>query len=292
VRVLVTGGNGFIGKYVTANLARRDFTPVVFDRVRPELADRMYECDLGDVRDVTAVMQSMARVDGFIHLAGVLGTQETVQNPWPAIDTNIRGGINVLEAAVAYGVPGVNIAVGNYWMNNPYSISKSTVERFVSMYNRDRGATVATVRALNAYGPGQKAHPVKKLMPNIIDTCLRGDPVIVYGDGEQIMDMIFVEDVADILVRALLETVVTHHVPDTPYEAGTGVRTTVNEIVEVVAKQLDVPCWIDHRPMRPGEPQGAEVLGDPTTLAPLGVTELISLEEGVRRTLPSYLARQ
>jgi UDP-glucose 4-epimerase len=112
---------------------------------------------LGDIRDATSVTEAVSHADGVIHLAGVLGTQETIDNPRPAAETNILGGLNVLEAIAQYGVPAVNIAVGNHWMNNTYSITKSTVARFADMYNRYRGTRVSVVRALNAYGPGSRS---------------------------------------------------------------------------------------------------------------------------------------
>jgi nucleoside-diphosphate-sugar epimerase len=204
MKVLVTGGSGFIGRYVVARLQELGHDPLIFDH--RGWADGIdAETFLGDVTSYTSVSEAVAASEGVIHLAGVLGTQETIEDPLPAVMTNIHGGLNVFQAVRRYEVPAVYIAVGNHWMNNSYSITKTTAERFALMFNAEHGTGIAVVRALNAYGPGQKPGPVRKIVPNFILPCLRREQLAIYGDGEQVMDMVYVEDVADILCRALLQ---------------------------------------------------------------------------------------
>ncbi len=74
-------------------------------------------------------------------------------------------------------------------MNNSYSITKTCAERFAWMFNREHGTRISVVRALNAYGPGQKSEPVRKIMPNFILPALRGEAIIVYGAGSQVMEI-------------------------------------------------------------------------------------------------------
>jgi len=304
--ILVTGGSGFIGSHTVERLLRDGHEVISFSRsVKPAPRKQGLRSFLGDIRDETAVFEAMAHCDGFIHLAGILGTQETIQNPRPSVDTNVRGGLNVLEAAARYKVPGVNIAVGNHWEQNPYSISKSTVERFAKMYNQYRGTNVAVVRALNAYGPGQSvAAPygpsqVRKIMPSFVMRALRGDPIEIYGNGSQVMDMIYVSDVADILVDALYYTKAggesgsDFYEPATGLEAGTGVTTTVSQIARSVCEEVGVDSGraILHVPMRDGEKPNSTVLGDPSTLWPVYgdyPKGFISLKDGVKRTVEFY----
>lgn len=284
MRVLVTGGGGFIGSYVCEALWERDIEPIVFDR---RTGQHLWAQELGDVRDYTSVSEAVYHSDGVIHLAAILGTQETVADPRPAAETNILGSLNVDQACKVRGVPAVYIAVGNHWMNNPYSISKTAAERFALMFNAEHGTGIAVVRAMNAYGPRQKAAPVRKILPNFISRALQGEPIQVYGDGEQVMDMIYVADVAEILVRALLED---HGNFVTPFEAGTGRRTTVNDIARMVLEATGSASMLEHLPMRPGEVPGSVVLGDPETLRPLGMdpADLVPLEEGIRRTVAHF----
>lgn len=301
MKTLVTGGNGFIGQYVCEYLEANGHEAVVLDRdSHPDLL-KVREVHLGDIRDATAVTEAVAHVNSVIHLAGCLGTQETIKNPLPAAETNIMGGLNVLQACSQYDIPVVNIAVGNYFENNTYSLTKDCVSRFCQMYRDYRDLPVTVVRALNAYGPRQSvAAPygtskVRKIMPSFIHRAMNDDPIEIYGDGNQIMDMIYVADVAKILVRALLYTMQNGGSP-TIFSAGSGIRTTVNDIAETVVRGMNdvytagTSSEIVHIPMRPGETPGVVVLGDPSTLAPLMRPDekLVSLEDGVRRTIQYY----
>jgi len=296
--VLVTGGNGFIGRYVVELLLERGYEVAVLDTRWREPVNGA-KLVLGDLRDATAVTEAIAHADGAIHLAGVLGTQETISNPRPAAETNILGGLNILEACAQYNVPLTNIAVGNYWMNNTYSITKNTIERFVEMLNKYRGTRITTVRALNAYGPRQVAaapygpSKVRKIMPSFVCRALSGLPIEVYGDGEQVMDMIYVSDVARALVNAL-EYTNEHGAVGSVLEAGSGRTTTVNEIatlvIEEVTRQTGVVSSLVHLPMRAGEDEHSIVLGDPKTLTPIGLdgSDFIQLEQGVERSVAYF----
>ena len=318
MRVLVTGASGFIGGYVVDNLLAQGHVPVLLDRLDnytdghainrfdpdsdPDVPDAEIEFRLGDIRDYTAVTEAISTCDRVIHVAGVLGTSETIDNPLPAVETNIVGGLNVFQGMRQHDVPGCYVTVGNYWMNNSYSITKTTAERFAWMFNREHGTKIAVVRALNAYGPRQKAEPVRKIMPNFCLPALRGEAITIYGDGEQIMDMIHVADVADVLVRAAIRTDLDHYVfdPDrdvdapVKYEAGSGRPTTVNDIARIVleaaGREVIEGQTVEHVPMRGGEPEHSVVLGSPATLEPLypeGLN-LVGLEEGVEETLAYY----
>jgi UDP-glucose 4-epimerase len=295
MKVLVTGG-GFIGTHVVEALLEQGHEVSIFDRYRnPEWHERWKDrvkVYLGDIRDREAVMEAVYRQDGVINLAGILGTMETVDNPHPSVDTNVHGALNVFEGCRPNsmhrnGIRGVQIAVGNYFMNNTYSITKTMAERFAFMFNRELGTRIAVVRGLNAYGEYQKHKPVRKITPNFVVRALNGVPIEIYGDGEQIMDMIYVKDLAEILIRALTWD---HPCYDTAFEAGTGRRTTVNEIARVINEIAGNQAGVRYLPMRAGEPERSVVLGDPATLKPLGYGpgDLTSLEEGMARTVRWY----
>lgn len=286
--VLVTGGHGFLGRWVCAGLESRGYDVVAFDHAVP--VKQEYESRVGDIRSATDVNQAFAHADRFVHLAGVLGTQETIQNPLPAAETNVIGAVNVLQAAAEYDTPGSFIAVGNWWMANTYAITKYLGERFVEMYNRERGTWVQTVRAMNAYGPGQSvAAPygpakVRKIIPSFVMRALHDDPIQVYGSGEQIMDMVWAGDVATVLIAAMEQAHEGHLHP--VIEIGTGRPTTV----EFIADRVIEACGqgdVEYLPMRPGEEENAVVLADTSTLAPLGMgpNDLTSLETGLAETV-------
>lgn len=297
MHVLVTGGNGFIGRWTVRELLARGHQVLVFDRHRDRPPETGATLMLGDINNPVAVNEAMAHVDSWIHLAGVLGTQETIDDPIPAAATNVFGGLCVLQAAARYGLPGVNIGVGNWFENNTYSLTKNCVERFCDMYRRYRNLDVTTVRALNAYGPGQSVcrpygnSKVRKIGPSFIFRAYHGAPIEIYGDGQQIMDMVWAGDVARVLAAALEYTADNGGSP-VVFEAGTGRRTTVLEIAQAVIAAVGSGT-IQHLPMRPGETPGVTVCADTTTLAPLaeyGVdpAKFRTLEDGLVDTVAAY----
>lgn len=266
-KILVTGGLGFIGGHVMEELAVRGYYPVAFERRMLRDTTMLPNCDyevfIGDITDKNAVNTAVAMCEGAINLAGLLGTSEAVDNPFPAAEANILGGLNFLQACREHKKRGVQIAVGNWFMNNTYSITKTTVERFALMFNREHGTQVAVVRGLNAYGPRQKHKPIRKITPNFITKALRKEPITIFGSGESVMDMIYVKDLAKILVEALVsETVDFQHV----YSAGPGEKTTVNDIANLINLQTNNPAGVKHVDMRQGEIDNSIVLGDPATL--------------------------
>jgi UDP-glucose 4-epimerase len=291
VKVLVTGGHGFIGRHVCNVLVAQGHEPLVFDRKR-NLA--LLNAVFGDIRDSTHVTDAMACVDGFIHLAGILGTQETVQNPRPAAETNILGSLNVLEAAAQYKVPGVCIGVGNHWMQNPYSITKSTVERFVAMYNKERGTKLNIVRPVNAYGPGQSApkpygsSSVRKITPSFVCRALHDDPIEVYGDGNQVSDMVYVEDVATSIVRALRLAAQGTILP--AIEVGPLEHNSVREIAEIVIELTGSKSKIVNLPMRPGEAPGESVTANVESMKAAGINpeDFTKIRDGLQKTVDYY----
>lgn len=292
-KVLITGASGFIGKHTVAEAYRRGLGVVTFDRHYvpgrfPYDMEHDVEQFVGDIRDYEAVQEAVAKADYVVNLAGILGTQETIRKPIPSVQTNTIGALNILEAMVPtqfHQTQGVQIGVGNYWMNNSYSITKSMAIRFCQMYNEENGTKMGMVRALNAYGPGQKHKPVRKIIPTFVVKALRGENIEVYGDGTQVMDMIYVADVAKILLDVATKDNVNYQ---KVYEAGTGRRTTVNWIANRVIEAAGTDSDVVHIPMRPGEPPGSVVLGDPATLRDLGEYALTEFEVAIQHTVDWY----
>ena len=186
-QVTVTGAFGFISSHTIDELHRRGYKVLGLARhvgrvdvTSEHLPDSVY---LGDLRDKEVVEKAVSASDGVINLAGILGTQETVNNPYPSVEVNIMGALNVLEAARVWKIPMVQIAVGNYWEKNSYSLTKTCTEGFTQMYARHNDTKAMVVRALNAFGPRQKPYPVRKIIPSFITRALRGENIQIYGDG-------------------------------------------------------------------------------------------------------------
>ena len=243
-RVLVTGGKGFIGNVVCRKLTERGITPVTFDL--PDF----------NIEFRASIKDAVAKCDGAIHLAGILGTSETMDRTIEAVRINTEGALNFILAVKAKPMKAVMISVGHHWMLNPYAITKKAAENFAFMANAEYGTKIAVVRAYHAYGPGQKAKPIRKIIPSFVTRALRGQPIQIFGDGSQVIDLVHVEDVAEALVRALI---LDHGVYDRTLEAGTGMGWTVRAAAEEVYKSMfgsNLSTSIELLPQRSGEQVG------------------------------------
>ena len=256
--ILITGGCGFLGSHLVDQMVAEGCSVLVFDRVyKKELWDEygwsqnsMVSFMLGDIKDRDSVFEAVQQSDMWVNLAGLLGTAEMINNPIPAVEVNVLGALNVFDAARLYKKRGVQIDVGNYWMNNPYSITKSIASRFASMYNKEHDTDIRIVRGMNVFGERQKHRPIRKLFPNLVIPALLNKPITLYGTGDQIMDLIYVKDIADILSRALLLDDVPN---DVNYEAGIGDNQTINQTAELVLELTGSDSELIHKPMRSGE---------------------------------------
>lgn len=296
----VTGASGFIAGWVIDELLARGHEVVAFDRIEKQNFRKDVDFVLGDVRDNTAVFEFAAHVNGIIHLAAVLGTQETISAPKPSAETNILGSLNVFEAANRYDLPVVYAGVGNHFMRlegtGSYTISKSAAEDYARMFNLYRDGNIAIVRPVNAYGPRQSvAQPfgsskVRKIMPSFICRALIGADIEVYGDGTQISDCVYVADVASAFVNALEYIKESAKPLNRPIEVGPEVSYSVNEIVNFIVKKTASNSRVVHLPMRAGEIPNSIVRADVNTLYDIRMDAyyFVTLSDGLDWTIDYY----
>jgi len=288
--ILVTGGQGFIGSHLVDLLLEQGHEVTVFDRKdERKKYPRWQEVKifLGDLKDAEAVADAVSQHDAVFNLGGLLGTSEQVTSPHAAVTVNILGAINVYEAVRKFGKPCIQITVGNYTWLNSYAISKYCAERFALMYNREFKTKIAVVRGLNVYGPRQKHAPVRKVVPNFILRALKDEPLEVYGDGKQLLDLIYVRDTAEILYRALA---IDHQAYDRTMEAGSGQLVTAEELAQKTIQLSGSKSEIRYLPMRAGEPLRSITKADPSTLEPLNwrAEDFTPLDRGLAETIEWY----
>jgi UDP-glucose 4-epimerase len=232
--VLVTGGGGFIGSHVELELKAQGHEPFIFDRpydVRSEL-------DLA----------SMGPVDAVIHLAGRLGTAELFGGFDEAVDVNVKGTQRVLEYCRQTGAHYVGITMPEVWAN-VYQATKRCARILATAWHESYNVPVSHVCAFNAFGVGQKygpGHP-QKIIPTFASRAWEGDPITIWGDGTQTVDLISASEVAKVLVGAL------DFGGDELFDAGTGGEWTVNEVARYVLEVTGSKSEIIHERMRDGE---------------------------------------
>lgn len=301
-KYMITGGSGFIGSHLVLRLLRDGFGVVNIDIHKPffelNLQDEInnyfftgqYEFHQLDMAD-SQVERILAGCDGVYHLGGVLGTAETMDSIPDTAETNVVKSLRFMEYIRRTGKKAVYITIGNDW-ENPYTITKTAAARFALMYNREFGTKITVIRGLNVYGPRQKWFPVNKYFPRFVVNALKGDKIPVFGDGEQLVDVVYVGDVVDAFVRAM-DTDFGKEQYTQILDAGTGHATTVNEVVNMVLKavdpQMDYENMVEFKPMRPGEPIRSKTLGDIAKINEiLGFAPKTDLIEGIRDSVEWY----
>jgi UDP-glucose 4-epimerase len=281
---LVTGGNGFLGGALVAELfARGDYVTIFDINCENPIEGCNYIC--GSVHRYDELLSAAQRTDELYHLSCVLGTSELLDNPGRAVDTNISGTLNALRAGEACGIKKFFFpASPGIWLN-PYSVTKACAENFCRLFGRYGHLDVRILRWLNAYGPGQHLAPIRKVVPIFVIQALFGYPLEVWGDGNQRVDLLYVDDVAFLSV----EFVKTDPMPKEALDVGLHHSCTVNELAKLIIELTGSKSVIRHLPMRRGEDVGVEVTLFPSAASVLGFnTRATPLLEGLSRTVMYY----
>jgi UDP-glucose 4-epimerase len=230
-RIAVTGAAGFIGRAVTARLDEAGIEAVPFDLPGHDIRRPL---DLGDATHV-------------IHLAGVLGTSELFGRVTEALEVNVIGTANVLTAALDAGAGYTGITMPAVFPS-VYTASKIAGRELERAFHH-AGLPTSRVRAFNAYGPGQKHGPEdpQKIIPTFAARAWAGQPIPIWGDGEQTVDLIHAGDLARLLVDA------TAFGDDVTLDGGTGLAMTVNRVADMVLDITGSRAGVEYLPMRLGE---------------------------------------
>jgi len=281
-KALITGGSGFLGKALNRNLIDNGYKAYTFDPSPGE--DNHIQ---GSVVNFKEIKSAVSGINVVFHLAGLLGTTELLDQNLVAIDVNIKGTVNVLEACYHEGVSTIFIPTKpDRWLNT-YTITKKAGEEFAKLYSQVKGLDVRILRWLNAYGPGQKAFPVRKAVPLMINQALENKDIEIWGDGEQKIYLLYSEDLARNTVLYTLKKNVDSVVRDT----GNIVEMSVNELAHLILKLSKSNSNIKHLPMRLGE-DPAKLLSSlpkPTAADILGFTNLTTpIEKGMSTTIECY----
>jgi nucleoside-diphosphate-sugar epimerase len=290
MRAVVVGGAGFLGSAIAEELLERGETVAVFDSAASQnWCDAVFghgrvEVFTGDILDPAALRAAFDGADEVYHLAGMLGTSELDECVLDAIHANVTGAVMVFEAAIDRMVSRVFFpAKPNVWRNT-YTITKFAAEQFAQMYAADGVITIPALRYFNAYGPRQCLGPVRKLIPTFAAQALCGQPLTVYGDGSQTVDLIYSADLA----RHTIDFTRSGYVGDA-VDLGRGVPLTVLEVANAVNEIVGNRAGLVHLPMRRGETPATQLVADNRDIEEvLGALRFVSLEQSLETTLAWY----
>jgi UDP-glucose 4-epimerase len=298
MRVLVTGGAGFIGSHVTgAFLAGGDDVAVLDDlsRGRPGRLDPSVAVHKTDIRDAGALTPVVERFrpEVICHLAAQIDVRVSVDAPADDAVTNVVGTVNVLEAARTAGARVVFASTGGAIYGGgvevptaedaapgpeaPYGTAKYCAEQYLALYNRLYGTRHAALRLANVYGPRQDPAGEGGVVGIFCGRALRGEPLTVFGDGRQTRDYVYVGDVAEAFAAAARV--------DRPgvWNIGTGRETSVLELIDLVGAAAGRTLAPEFAPARPGEVFRSVLVAE-RARADLGWTPRTAVADGVRET--------
>jgi UDP-glucose 4-epimerase len=303
MRVLITGGAGFIGSNLVRALLERGDSVRVLDNFatgnRANLADIVSEIEIveGDLRSYERVHTAVRGTDVVFHQGALGSVPRSVQDPLTTTAVNVEGTLNVLLAARDEGVGRVVAASSSSVYGDggtfprvetqapnpisPYAVAKLAAERFCVSFARVYGLETVALRYFNVFGPGQDpTSQYAAVVPLFVRAIQEGRPVTIYGDGEQSRDFTYVANV----VEANLMAADAEGAAGTVLNIAAGGSETVNTLADTIGRLLDLPAERSYAPERPGDVKQswADIQYARETI---GFEPRVGFEDGLRRTL-------
>jgi len=299
VRILITGGAGFIGSHVAEAYLRGGHDVAVVDALAGDGGNRtppgavFYQEDI--LGPTLAEVFRQEHPDIVAHLAAKVNLRQSLDDPVADAETNVLGTLRVVDLAVrfgtkqvifastggaVYGEPQVLPAGEDHPIlpTSPYGFHKYLGEQYLAYYRRVHGLATAILRYSNVYGPRQDPSTESGVISTFSDALLRGRAPVIFGDGTQTRDFVYVGDVADANVSVLGRSI-----PE-PINIATGIETTVNDLFVHLRALTGASVEAIHGPAVPGEVHRI-CLGIKRAETLLGWRPRVPLEEGLRRTV-------
>jgi UDP-glucose 4-epimerase len=298
MRILVTGGAGFIGSHLVDRFVQDGHDVVVVDDLssgKPSQVNDRARLVVADVRGKEARAAVLAFAPEVVcHHAAQMDVRRSVQDPAFDADVNLVGLTNIVEAArlgrslqhvlfassggAMYGEQDVFPAGEDHPTRpeSPYGLAKAVSEQYLDWYRRFYGVSYTALRYGNVYGPRQNPHGEAGVVAIFCARILDGKTLTVFGDGGQTRDYVFVDDVVAANALALRERLTGG------FNVGTGIETDVNELAAALLQASGAPVTIQHAPPRAGEQRRSVI--DPAKLRRAGWSTTVDVREGLART--------
>jgi UDP-glucose 4-epimerase len=304
-KVVITGGAGFIGSHLAEYWASNSSEVVILDNLRTGNLTNIKHIDAGnfidgDIRDKDLVLKILKNADYVFNLAALISVPESVEKPFECVDINVNGLLNILEAAKIQKVKKVVHASSAAVYGDspespkkilmrpnpksPYGITKLDGEYYLQSYYENFGIKTISLRFFNVFG--QKQNPQSQYasaIPIFVEKALKNDDIIIFGDGKQTRDFVFVKDVIYACSLAVKKTNVTG-----VFNVGTGIATSINQIVKLVIKLTNSKSKIIYEAERPGDIKHS-LSSIEETNAMLNYSPQFNLEEGLKQTIEYFI---
>jgi UDP-glucose 4-epimerase len=272
-KVLVTGGAGFIGSHVVDRLVDCGYSVRVVDNlsagrlknISGHLATGKVEFIEGDIRDTSIIERCVEDVGLVVHLAAETSVAFSFENPNMTYKVNIEGTLNLLRSCAkakvrkllfasscaVYGKPVFLPLTEEHPTEpiSPYAASKLAAEQFCLGFHETGLLSTVVLRLFNVYGPRQALNDYSGVITRFVDSCRRGFPLVVYGDGSQTRDFIHVSDVVDSVIAALGIDDLDGEV----FNVGYGVQTSISELAETLLELAGLNLEIVYDSPRVGD---------------------------------------
>jgi UDP-glucose 4-epimerase len=304
MKILITGGSGFIGSHIVELYQDKAEEIRVLDNLRTgyrhNLDGLRHTFIEGSITDRELVKKSVEGVDYIFHLAALVSVPESMAKPGECVDINVHGLLNVLEEASAAGVKKLVFAssAAIYGDNptvpklesmlpepkSPYAITKLDGEYYLGMFQNEGRLETAAIRFFNVFGPRQDPKGAyAAAVPIFIEKAVRGEDITIFGDGGQTRDFIYVQDIAGALAFAVETPGVTG-----VFNAGYGGQITINDLADGLIEAAGSDSRIIHAAERAGDVRHSRASADKLRAA--GWIPRHSLDEGLARTLEFFKA--
>ena len=301
MRVLVTGGAGFIGRHIAGYFQHRAEVRVL-DNLRSgrksNLSGLNCQFMVGSVLDRDLVREAMTGVDFVFHLAAIASVQESMQKPNECAEINTRGTVIVLEEAALAGVKKLifSSSAAIYGDNptnpkiesmpaepkSPYAASKYEGERHCSAFTGEGRLATVSLRYFNVFGPYQDPRSeYAAAVPAFIEKAIRGEPITIFGDGRQTRDFIYVDDVVAANAFFALKSQATGI-----FNVACGRQITVTDLALTIRKITKSSCTIDYGAERPGDVKHS--LAGIDKMHTAGFRPVCDLAAGLRATIEFF----
>jgi UDP-glucose 4-epimerase len=297
MKALVTGGAGFIGSNLVAHLLSEGHDVTVLDNLTSGYESNLVSLSeaafvRGDIRDPNAVDRAIRGVEVVFHMAASVGNKRSIDAPVEDTEVNMVGTLRVLEAARRHGVRKVvfSSSAGIFGElktlpiredhvldpDSPYGVSKLAAEKMCLAYTKLYGLEAVCLRYFNVYGPNQRYDAYGNVIPIFVFRMLKGEPLVVFGDGEQTRDFIHVRDVVQANYRAGMAEGLSG-----AFNLGSGSRVTINDLLARITRESGMQPSITHGAPRPGDVRDS--LADLTAArAAFGFDPRVGLDEGLK----------